>query len=53
MILAHLTQRKDMPFWEWLWVITLLAGVDANLPLLLGRYGFHDDSTAELDCLLV
>lgn len=37
MILAHLTKRPDMPFWEWLWVFTAAAAVDANAQTLLGR----------------
>ena len=37
MILAHLTQRRDMPFWEWLWVWTALMGLDANAERVFGR----------------
>ncbi|KAH8111880.1 CDP-alcohol phosphatidyltransferase-domain-containing protein [Phellopilus nigrolimitatus] len=44
MILAHLTQRRDMPFWEWLWVVSALAGLDANAPRLFGRPPFFQDS---------
>ncbi|EJC98650.1 uncharacterized protein FOMMEDRAFT_113814 [Fomitiporia mediterranea MF3/22] len=37
MILAHLTKRKDMPFWEWMWIWTVLCVVDANAETALGR----------------
>ncbi|KAL5494611.1 hypothetical protein ACEPAI_72 [Sanghuangporus weigelae] len=37
MILAHLTKRKDMPFWEWLWIWTALMGLDANAQWVFGR----------------
>ncbi|KAL5533588.1 hypothetical protein ACEPAG_48 [Sanghuangporus baumii] len=37
MILAHLTKRKDMPFWEWLWIWTALMGLDANSQWVFGR----------------
>lgn len=37
MILAHLTQRRDMPFFERLWVPTLLATLDLNSEFLFGR----------------
>ncbi|KAJ7447209.1 Choline/ethanolaminephosphotransferase [Mycena latifolia] len=36
MILAHVTS-SPFPWWDWMWVWSLLAAVDANLPLLAGR----------------
>ncbi|KAJ6606799.1 Choline/ethanolaminephosphotransferase [Mycena sp. CBHHK59/15] len=36
MILAHVT-RASFPWWDWMWVWSLLGAVDANLPMLLGR----------------
>ena len=38
MILAHLTKRKDMPFWEGMWVLSIVAGLDANLMWICGRW---------------
>ncbi|KAJ7157318.1 Choline/ethanolaminephosphotransferase [Mycena filopes] len=36
MILAHVTSTS-FPWWDWMWVWSLAAAVDANLPLLAGR----------------
>ncbi|KAJ7508427.1 Choline/ethanolaminephosphotransferase [Mycena galericulata] len=36
MILAHVTSTP-FPWWDWMWVWSLVCAVDANLPLLAGR----------------
>ncbi|KAJ7077596.1 CDP-alcohol phosphatidyltransferase-domain-containing protein [Mycena crocata] len=36
MILAHVTSTR-FPWWDWMWVWSLLCAVDANLPLVAGR----------------
>ncbi|GAW04636.1 choline ethanolaminephosphotransferase [Lentinula edodes] len=35
MILAHLT-KTSFPVWDWLWVLSLVGAVDANLPRIAG-----------------
>ncbi|KAJ3853734.1 Choline/ethanolaminephosphotransferase [Lentinula lateritia] len=35
MILAHLT-KTSFPVWDWLWVMSLVGAVDANLPRIAG-----------------
>ncbi|KAK7063617.1 choline ethanolaminephosphotransferase [Favolaschia claudopus] len=36
MILAHVTSQP-FPWWDWIWVWSLVGAVDANLPMLVGR----------------
>jgi hypothetical protein len=36
MILAHVTS-SPFPWWDWMWVWSLVGAVDANLPMLAGR----------------
>lgn len=36
MILAHVT-KTDFPYWDSLWIWSLIGAVDANLPKLIGR----------------
>ncbi|KAJ4000283.1 choline ethanolaminephosphotransferase [Lentinula boryana] len=35
MILAHLT-KGSFPLWDWLWVMSVVGAIDANLPRILG-----------------
>lgn len=37
MILAHVTHQR-FPYWDWSWVWTTVAAVDANAQYLFGRY---------------
>ena len=37
MILAHVT-KQPFPWWDAMWVWSVVGAVDANLPVLLGRY---------------
>ena len=36
MILAHVTKRPGMPWFEVMWVVSFLGGLDANMPGLFG-----------------
>jgi len=36
MILAHVTSMP-FPMWDWMWILSILGAVDANLPRLIGR----------------
>ncbi|KAJ7083364.1 CDP-alcohol phosphatidyltransferase-domain-containing protein [Mycena belliarum] len=45
MILAHVTSSR-FPWWDWMWVWSLVAAIDANLPLLAGRAPLMQTSAA-------
>lgn len=36
MILAHVTS-SPFPYWDWMWIWSIIGAVDANLPHILGR----------------
>ena len=40
-ILAHVT-KQPFPYWDSMWVWSIVGAIDANLPTLINRYvGFH------------
>jgi len=45
MILAHITSTP-FPWWDWMWIWSVLGAVDANLPRLTGRAPFIQSSQA-------
>jgi len=36
MILAHVTS-SPFPWWDWMWIWSIIGAIDANLPRFLGR----------------
>jgi ethanolaminephosphotransferase len=36
MILAHVTSTP-LPYWDWMWIWSIIGAVDANLPHILNR----------------
>ncbi|KAJ4463275.1 hypothetical protein C8J55DRAFT_539112 [Lentinula edodes] len=51
MILAHLT-KMSFPVWDWLWLLSLVGAVDANLPRIAGT-SLISQSTPLLTALYV
>ncbi|KAJ3885476.1 hypothetical protein GG344DRAFT_25132, partial [Lentinula edodes] len=51
MILAHLT-KTSFPVWDWLWLLSLVGAVDANLPRIAGT-SLISQSTPLLTALYV
>jgi ethanolaminephosphotransferase len=35
-ILAHVT-RTPYPWWDWIWILSVIGAIDANLPWLFDR----------------
>ena len=49
-ILAHVT-KQSFPYWDAMWIWSIVGAVDANLPLLIDRYGQTITIVSEM-CLL-